>query len=307
MSYFSILAKSKITLTGLFALLVLFSAGCGGYVARSQPETGNLNASDDASYLSQYGVWVNVEPYGEVWQPNVRPGWRPFAYGHWIWSDPDWTWVSYEPFGWLVYHYGNWGYKPGIGWFWVEGGEWSPAQVEWMDYDNYTSWAPIPPRGMEWSEPWEAGDFDAWNTVKTRNIDRDNIIDYRIPEPPRFGEHHRPEIRRNPVDMDRFEKMTGRRLTPERPSHESVPIYMRPNRRESRFEQRESQGRRPEEKRGSMNHAENQHAPLRRMVLPEKERERVEKHRGDVERHVLIAKGDKDERRNAPRERDKKK
>ena len=307
MSNFSILAKWKITLISLFALTVLSSQGCGGSAARSAPETGGLSESDDVSYLSQYGVWITLEPYGQVWQPYARPAWRPFAYGHWIWTDPDLEWVSYEPFGWLVYHYGNWGYEPGTGWFWVEGGEWSPAQVEWMNYDNYTCWAPIPPVGMEWSEPWETGEFDAWTTVETRNIDRDNIIDYRISEPPRFSGPSHSEIRRNPIDMDRFEKMTGRRLTPEKPSHESVPIYMRPNRRGSRIERHESQSEKPEEKQGRMGHAERQRVHLRRMILPERERARVEKHRRDVENRVLIAKGNKTERRNVPREPGRKK
>jgi hypothetical protein len=72
---------------------------CGGYPNQASAGAGMETPTDDATYLAQYGTWTDVEPFGSVWQPSVSPDWRPFAYGHWVWSDAGWAWVSYEPYG----------------------------------------------------------------------------------------------------------------------------------------------------------------------------------------------------------------
>ncbi|MDX2258817.1 MAG: DUF6600 domain-containing protein [Hyphomicrobiaceae bacterium] len=105
--------------------------------------------SMDAIYdgVDDYGRWFEHPRYGEVWAPdNVDDDWRPYTVGRWAQDDENgWTWVSDEPFGWVVYHYGRWGYDEDLGWFWVPGQRWAPAWVAWRESDDHIGWAPLPP------------------------------------------------------------------------------------------------------------------------------------------------------------------
>src|SRR5689334_16244069 len=77
--------------------------------------------------LSPYGTWINLGRYGRCWRPvNLAPDWRPYAIGHWEWTDVGWYWVSDEPWSWACYHYGGWELDPTYGWVWVPGTEWAP-------------------------------------------------------------------------------------------------------------------------------------------------------------------------------------
>lgn len=80
---------------------------------------------DENQVLDTYGEWISVPTYGMVWRPFVSADWQPYTYGNWIRTENGWTWVSYEPFGWIVYHYGYWDYRPDTGWFWIESRDWS--------------------------------------------------------------------------------------------------------------------------------------------------------------------------------------
>ncbi len=124
----------------LFAGLFIVS-GC----IPASYEGGGQEPVNDVQYLESYGEWFEMPPYGFVWHPFVVRDWAPFSHGHWMWTNDGWAWVSYEPFGWLVYHYGFWDYRREIGWFWIPGDEWSPARVEWYTSDDYCAWAPLPP------------------------------------------------------------------------------------------------------------------------------------------------------------------
>src|ERR1043166_650819 len=81
--------------------------------------------------LAPYGTWVSVGNYGPVWRPAVAAGWRPFTYGHWVYTSAGPYWDGYEPYAWAVYHYGHWVFEPGYGWCWVPGYEYSAAPVSW--------------------------------------------------------------------------------------------------------------------------------------------------------------------------------
>jgi len=94
-----------------------------------------------ASDLDQYGHWVDVDGYGEVWQPNNEPaGWSPYSDGSWTWEQYyGWTWVGYEPWGWAPYHYGRWFYGANVGWAWYPGPAyvapvWEPALVGFVGF-----------------------------------------------------------------------------------------------------------------------------------------------------------------------------
>ena len=60
--------------------------------------------------LDANGRWVNIPPYGMVWQPTVAAvGWAPYRQGHWAWVEPwGWTWIDDMPWGFAPFHYGRW-------------------------------------------------------------------------------------------------------------------------------------------------------------------------------------------------------
>ena len=131
----------------------------GSYVAfQEEDPDSNVEPESDAAgdydvfydRLSSQGHWFNDDDYGYVWQPNVAESgsnWRPYADGHWVWTDHGWFWESNEDFGWATYHYGRWITVAGTGWVWVPGDQWAPAWVSWRqtDDEDYVGWAPLPP------------------------------------------------------------------------------------------------------------------------------------------------------------------
>lgn len=111
-----------------------------------------LRADDTVSFdyfydsLLPYGEWSEVDGYGYVWHPTgVDEGWAPYTDGYWAYTDAGWTWVSYEDWGAITYHYGRWTEIDDYGWCWVPGYEWGPAWVAWRKSEDYVGWAPLPP------------------------------------------------------------------------------------------------------------------------------------------------------------------
>jgi hypothetical protein len=99
--------------------------------------------------LAPHGAWIEVGSYGRCWRPShVAVEWRPYSYGHWVWTDCGWYWASDEPWAWACYHYGSWVYDPVHSWIWVPGIEWAPAWVSWRVGGGYCGWAPLAPRGV---------------------------------------------------------------------------------------------------------------------------------------------------------------
>ncbi|HRD01751.1 MAG TPA: FecR domain-containing protein [Candidatus Saccharicenans sp.] len=111
------------------------------YASRYLPE----DLRDLEAELSQYGDWVYIAPYGNVWVPrNLGDDWRPYCNGHWTWIPlTGWTWVPYEPWGWAAFHYGRWHWAVGVGWYWIPTSIWGPAWVSWWWDDFYFGWAPL--------------------------------------------------------------------------------------------------------------------------------------------------------------------
>lgn len=98
------------------------------------------------SSLAPYGSWIELETGLTVWHPRgVRTDWSPYRYGQWAWTNDGWYWDSYEPFGYIVYHYGRWYYDDYYGWIWVPDDVWGPSWVEWRYNNDYIGWAPLPP------------------------------------------------------------------------------------------------------------------------------------------------------------------
>lgn len=97
------------------------------------------------SELAPYGRWVTAGRYGRCWAPSgVVAGWEPYVDGEWVWTDYGWTWISSDPWGDVVYHYGTWVWVDDYGWVWVPGTVWAPAWVTWAYTDDYIGWAPVP-------------------------------------------------------------------------------------------------------------------------------------------------------------------
>ena len=104
--------------------------------ASSGSSSGTLDVNFFYDNLKNDGSWFNTVDYGDVWQPYIAyksDSWRPYTDGYWSYTDGGWMFVSYEDFGWAVYHYGRWTQLKDIGWAWVPGTEWAPAWVTWRE------------------------------------------------------------------------------------------------------------------------------------------------------------------------------
>lgn len=130
-------------------LLTVFSANSG--YARADNRTqfadnGPVSINVFYQSLSPYGRWINYPQYGQVWIPNVSPGFEPYSTsGQWIYTDYGWTWASDYSWGWAPFHYGRWLLDDYYGWVWVPGSEWAPAWVAWRNSSDYFGWAPLGP------------------------------------------------------------------------------------------------------------------------------------------------------------------
>ena len=128
-----------------FRSFSLVAVGCwllvGGLPSSGRAASSGSNDSPlDVSFfydqLKNDGSWFNTTEYGDVWQPYIaykNEAWRPYTDGYWTYTDGGWMFVSYEDFGWAVYHYGRWTQLKDLGWAWVPGTEWSPAWVTWRE------------------------------------------------------------------------------------------------------------------------------------------------------------------------------
>ena len=102
--------------------------------------------------LSPFGEWIEVADYGLCWRPTgVAEDWTPYSDGYWAYTDAGWTWVSYEDWGGITYHYGRWVHVLDEGWVWAPDYTWGPAWVSWRSSDDYVGWAPLPPEAR-WEE-----------------------------------------------------------------------------------------------------------------------------------------------------------
>lgn len=238
---------------------------------------GNVWIGYNLSDLNNYGDWVNTNSYGRAWRPFVVNNWMPFDNGHWAYANGNWTWVSYEPFGWIVYHYGYWYDDPFYGWVWIPSdGNWTPANVMWFDYGNYIGWAPLPPRGITYGYPWERDQNKFWHVVRSDDFTKDNIRDYRVTNLIR-DENGGRKIFNRPPERQIIERNFGRPISEVNMPHETIKLRDR---------------------------------NIERMNLPQQENQRVEKNSPRVRRDILVPRErfqkQQIERREAPeRRRDK--
>ena len=253
---------------GLITLVLICLTGCASTLYQS---SSNVQAEvDDVQYLSSYGEWLDVPPFGMAWRPDVVSGWEPFYYGHWIWTNDGWAWTSYEPYGWLVYHYGYWGYKPGLGWFWVPEDIWWPARVQWYTFGDYAAWAPLPPPSIVWPDPWDSYDINIWIVVDIDKFTNENIGRHRIRKLVSRGTIQRQNVIKRAPDRQHVERVSKKAVTTIRVRKQETNIQPRADSTPP------TSVRRREPK-------------LRKMVLPKTERSKVEKHAPQVEHKILTS------------------
>ncbi len=180
--------------------------------------------------LLPYGEWIALEPGLHVWRPrSVHYDWQPYSHGRWVWTRHGWYWMSSEPFGWAVFHYGRWSMHPRYGWVWYPDRVWGPAWVEWRYGDAYVGWAPLPPLavfhvtfGIRFTRHWVAP-VHSWCFVPYASfgsvIRRDHILPYervrRIIGTTRRGRTawiERDMIVNRGIDRDLIERRGGTRI-----------------------------------------------------------------------------------------------
>jgi hypothetical protein len=90
------------------------------------PPPASVAAMPGSNDLAAYGTWAQAPDYGQVWYPQVAPGWVPYREGHWAYVAPwGWTWVDDAPWGFAPFHYGRW-VEIGGRWAWTPGVEPGP-------------------------------------------------------------------------------------------------------------------------------------------------------------------------------------
>jgi len=288
----AVVTAVNLILTGCYPMQIQ-SDNSGSYY--DSPRDYNIDE------LNQYGQWINIADYGQVWKPSVVDGWEPYDNGHWIYSDDSWTWVSYEPFGWVVYHYGNWYNDPDNGWVWIPGNNgWSPAVVQWYEYDNYVSWAPSPPNGVTYREPWNDRDSRYWHTVNDDVFLKDNVGHFKEVHPvQRLNNGERPSSTppsspKNQGGNQGVSAPTGsapiiRPLTPPVRTKEmagertSVPTSPAPENIQKRTGQKVENVTITRARQNTPT-ASN----LQKMNIPDRERKRVDSHQQEVKQNVLV-------------------
>jgi len=168
---------------------------------------------NEAYALDEWGRWEEVYYGGRnyyFWRPiYVSKDWSPFTVGRWFLWFGDYTWIPYEPFGYVTHHYGNWVWVGGL-WYWapplpnhsawlrisfldIPFG-WYPGRVAWVDYPNYIGWIPLAP-----FEPYYCHHHWGPHTIVVNNI---RVINVQ-PKPKQYQYFDRAIV----IDRNHFHKV----------------------------------------------------------------------------------------------------
>lgn len=163
------------------------------------------------SDLRFYGSWYELYPYGWVWRPIVVATWAPMTAGHWAWTTYGWMWVPYDPFGWMTYNYGFWVNDFALGWVWIPDTRWAPVRCEWIIYDDYICWSPLPPPGVRYKDPWVHGGGDPWVAVPIAKFKDTDVARNRVTPKFKSGTSDR-TLRRSAPEPGMIERGMGREM-----------------------------------------------------------------------------------------------
>ncbi len=156
-----------------------FDQWCDDVLVARRSRSGDYVPREIRAYsddLDEYGEWVDVDDVGYCWRPRVSVEWRPYWRGRWGAYAGGLTWVSDDPWGYVTFHHGRWGWSSRWGWYWIPGVFYSPAWVAWNWSGGYCGWAPL----GYWNHPvnWGYGAWGGgycWNVVQVSHINTVNI------------------------------------------------------------------------------------------------------------------------------------
>ncbi len=197
----------------LLMVLILGTAFSSGFAQDYGDNYNNGNYYNDNggnvsgvfyNSLSPYGTWIQLDNGLTVWRPlNMRYGWAPYRNGRWVWTDDGWYWDSYEPFGYIVYHYGRWYNDDYYGWIWIPDNQWAPAWVQWRYDNDYIGWAPLPPYasfsigfGINFSFNYVTP-FSCWHFISYRYFCDTDPYDHYVPDRVKYRIYSNTRFRTN--------------------------------------------------------------------------------------------------------------
>ena len=219
----------------IYLFVMLFGFAFGFTKAQDYGDGGDNYQSDASvglfySSLTPYGTWIQLDGGLTVWRPlHLRRDWAPYRNGHWVWTDDGWYWDSYDPFGFIVFHYGRWYYDNYYGWIWVPDNVWAPAWVEWRYNDDYIGWAPLPPYasfsfgfGISFTNNYITP-YSYWHFVNYRYMCAAHPFDHFVPDQFRYRIYSDTRYRTNygysdgrvinrGVDVDFIRQRSGGRI-----------------------------------------------------------------------------------------------
>lgn len=180
--------------------------------------------------LTPYGTWIEIGNGVVAWRPTIMiRSWAPYKLGRWVWTDYGWYWDSYEPFGYIVFHYGRWYFDDYYGWIWIPDYDWAPAWVEWRYDDDYIGWAPLHPYAVFSIEFGIRITYNYyvpyihWHFVTYKHFCNPNVYNYYIPEKHKYRVYGRTKyrndyryyngrVRNEGVDFDIISKRSGQKI-----------------------------------------------------------------------------------------------
>jgi len=210
------LIVSTLLLTGIYGCWTMPQSDYSGNQSSIQNNNSQTYSSEyNQDDLNAYGEWIVLPEYGRVWRPSTNSQWQPFSDGHWVYDGNEWVWDSYEPYGAIVYHYGNWEYAPGGQWIWIPNhAGWSPACVDWVYYGNEVAWAPRPRPGHSFGNPWDNQGHHAWIVVHNENFYDDHVYTHKVGDATRDnGKYRDDQINRRPPPVSYVRDHTQRPIS----------------------------------------------------------------------------------------------
>jgi hypothetical protein len=126
-----------------------------------------------AGDLDENGKWVFMDDEDSwVWSPaSVSEDWEPYSDGYWGAYGGGMTWVGSEPWSYVTCHHGRWGWRAGIGWYWIPGVYYSPAWVAWNCHGDRFGWSPLGRHNRPCH--WRGG--VSWNIVGIHDLHRRDL------------------------------------------------------------------------------------------------------------------------------------
>ncbi|UCH66605.1 MAG: hypothetical protein JSW63_05615 [Ignavibacterium sp.] len=211
-------------------LIILSVIIIGGLIGATETSAHHRVSNYFYNGLHPHGTWIEIDHGVVVWRPTImRRDWSPYREGRWIWTTDGWYWHSYEPFGYITYHYGRWYYDDYYGWLWVPGYEYAPAWVEWRYGDDYIGWAPLHPYttiyitiGVVYPHSYY-NPYYHWNFVTYNHFYDPYVYNYCVGPRYKYRVHsktryrtnyvrHNGRIRNNGVDIGVVRNRSGQRI-----------------------------------------------------------------------------------------------